>query len=76
MKKQKPKKVRAVNGKRLIVSLVFVFIMMSLTVFAVGAPELFSSPKAADTSKKQCDCNCFCEYCLSGECTFKRGAAQ
>ncbi len=69
----KKKRDRPVNTKRFVFSLVCVLIISTVTVFAIGAPELFGEVSPLSASTKQCDCDCDCSYCLSGECTFKRG---
>lgn len=66
------KEIESMNGKKLLIVLGVLFGITTVSVLAVGMPETFSGvPRVGNY--KQCDCSCNCAYCLSGECTFKRG---
>lgn len=44
-----------------------------ITVAAASAVAAGVSETVPPASVKRCDCDCSCDYCLSGACEFKRG---
>ena len=43
-----------------------------LTAGGVATFANSAEPLPASANPRRCDCDCYCDYCLNGRCTFKR----
>lgn len=58
-----------ITPKKVLTGLIALLTAGGVATFANSAEPL---PVAANTNPRRCDCNCYCDYCLNGRCTFKR----
>lgn len=58
------------GGKKLVLALGSILAVSTAAVMGLGASEV-----KPVVSLKRCDCDCSCEYCMTGQCDFKREAA-
>lgn len=58
-----------ITPKKVLTGLIALLTAGGVATFANSIEPL---PASANINPRRCDCDCYCDYCLNGRCTFKR----